>query len=449
MKEFTYPIFKRKIYSDLLDWKKTSDGTSALLIKGARRIGKSTIAEFFAQNEYESYIVIDFAKATKDIRQLFDDISDMDYIFLRLQSEYGVKLIKRKSVIIFDEVQLCPNARQAIKFLVADGRYDYIETGSLISIRKNVKNILIPSEETHVTMFPLDFEEFLWAFGDEMKMELIKHSFINKQPIGESTHRKLMRQFRLYMLIGGMPQAIHSYLTHNDLQITDRIKRQILNLYEDDLKKADPTGRATRIFNSIPGELYRNTSRYHVSSIIENARNERLAEVWQDLDESMTVNFSYHCSDPNIGFALKADVNHFKLFLGDTGLLVTLAFKDKRFTSNSLYGKLLSDKLSVDLGYVYENVVAQLLRAAGNELIYYTFPKKDSKLNYEIDFLMVSHEKICPIEVKSNRFRSHSSLDAFIAKYHQRIYKSYLLTTRDIQAGQNIEILPIYMTGLL
>lgn len=449
MKDFKYPIFKRKVYKDLLRWKEVSNGETALLIKGARRIGKSTIAEYFAQQEYTSYIVIDFAKASADIRALFDDTSDLDYIFMRLQAEYNVRLEHRKSVIIFDEVQKCPMARQAIKYLIEDGRYDYIETGSLISIRQNVKDIVIPSEETQITMFPLDFEEFLWARGDNMKMDMIKYSFEKKRPIGESTHRKLMRDFRLYMIVGGMPQAINAFIDSNDLEKVDSVKRAILDLYEEDLRKTDPTGKASRIFRSIPSELYRNTSRYHVSSVIKNARVERLGEIWQDLEESLTVNFSYHCTDPNIGLSLKSNMDCFKLFLSDTGLFVTLAFRDKKFTDNTLYNKLLADRLSVDLGYVYENVTAQLLRASGNQLFYYTFPKAESRLNYEIDFLISKHEKICPIEVKSGNYRNHSSLDAFLKKYHQRTDSAYLLTTKDIRQNDEISILPIYMTGLI
>lgn len=449
MKEFPYPIFKRKIYEDILRWKQQSNGETALLIKGARRIGKSTIAEVFAKNEYSSYIAIDFAEASGDIRDLFDDISDLDYIFMRLQAEYNVKLERRKSVLIFDEVQKCPMARQAIKYLVADGRYDYIETGSLISIRKNVQGIVIPSEETQITMYPLDFEEFMWARDEELKMEMVKYSFTNLRPLGESTHRKMMRDFRLYMIVGGMPQAIRTYLSSGDLEKTDSTKRAILDLYEQDLRKVDPTGKATRIFRSIPSELYRNTSRYHVSSVIKNARADRLEEIWQDLEESLTVNFAYHCTDPNVGMSLKADMDCFKLFLSDTGLFVTLAFRDKRYTENSLYKKLLADHLSVDLGYVYENVVAQMLRAAGNGLFYYTFPKEGSRLNYEIDFMVSRNEKVCPIEVKSNRFRTHSSLDAFLAKFHRRILKAYILSTRDVQRDGEILVLPIYMTGLL
>lgn len=449
MKDFNYPIFKRKIYQELLKWKEQSAGETALLIKGARRIGKSTISEVFAANEYESYIAIDFAKASKDIRSLFEDISDLDYIFMRLQAEYGVKLHRRKSVIIFDEVQKCPLARQAIKYLVADGRYDYIETGSLISIRKNTEGILIPSEETQITMYPLDFEEFLWARGDGLKMDMIRYSLEHMRPIGESTHRKMMRDFRLYMILGGMPQVIHAFLKTDDLERADAVKRQILDLYEDDLKKTDPTGKATRIFRSIPAELYRNTSRYHVSSVIKNARVDRLGEIWQDLEESMTVNFSYHCSDPNVGLSLKADMDCFKLFLCDTGLFVTLAFRDRKFTENSLYNKLLSDKLSVDLGYVYENVVAQMLKASGNELFYYTFPKADSRLNYEIDFLISRNEKICPIEVKSGAYRSYTSLEVFIKKYHQRIREAFLIGNKDVRTDEGVSMIPVYMTGLL
>ncbi|MGN0222970.1 MAG: ATP-binding protein [Muribaculaceae bacterium] len=449
MENSQFKIFRRKVYQDMLQWKQQSNGKTALLIKGARRIGKSTIAQVFAKNEYKTFIAIDFAKAAKTIQELFDDLSDLNYIFTHLQSEYGVHLYPRQSVIIFDEVQKCPNARQAIKYLVADGRFDYIETGSLISIRQNIQNIIIPSEETQITMHPMDFEEFLWARGDELRMDIVRYAFDKNRPLGENAHRKMMRDFRLYMIVGGMPQSVETYLTTNNLEACDSTKRSILNLYEEDLRKCDPSGRASRIFRSIPSELYRNTSRYHVSSVIENARVERLTEVWQDLEESLIVNFAYHCTDPNVGLSLKVNMDCFKLFMADTGLFVTMAFNDKKTTDGSIYNKLLADHLSIDLGYVYENIVAQMLRAAGNNLFYYTFPKDNSHHNYEIDFLIVRNQKVCPIEVKSGNFRSHASIDAFISKYHQRIHCPYLLTCKDLAQKEQIRVLPIYMTGLL
>lgn len=450
-------IFKRKIYTRMLQWKSESDGQTALLIKGARRIGKSTIAEEFARNEYESYILIDFSIADESVKDLFNQLTDLNFFFLRLQSLFSTSLHKRKSVIIFDEVQLYPPARQAIKHLVKDGRYDYIETGSLLSIKKNVKDILIPSEETRISMFPMDYEEFLWAVGKTPTYELIKYSFQQLKPMGDAVNREMMRDFRLYMLIGGMPQAVNAYLDANDFSAVDAVKRNILELYIDDFRKIDPTGKASRLFMSIPAELSRNTMRYKVGSVIENATASRLGELLMDMADSMTVNFAYHANDPNVGLALHADYDCFKMFLNDTGLFVTLAFMDRDYTDNDIYRKLLSDKLGTDLGYVYENVIAQMLRSAGNELFYHTFKEQVEKgdgdsivtRNYEVDFLLSRKDKICPIEVKSSGYNSHKSLDKFQEKYSSRIKNRYLLYTKDVRKDKDIVCLPVYMAGLL
>ncbi len=449
-------IFKRKIYERMLRWKQENDGRTALLVKGARRIGKSTVAEEFARKEYDSYILIDFSIADDAVKELFSHISDLDYFFLRLQSLFNVSLHERKSVIVFDEVQLFPPARQAIKHLVKDHRYDYIETGSLISIKKNVKGIVIPSEETRIAMYPLDYEEFLWAIGKPQVYELIRYSYQNLKPMGDAVNRDLMRNFRLYMLIGGMPQAINAYLDSNDFSVIDAVKRNILELYIDDFRKIDPTGRASRLFTSIPAELSRNTARYKVGSVIENATASRLGELLMDMGDSMTVNFAYHANDPSVGFSLHADYDYFKMFLADTGLFVTLAFMDRDYTENVIYRKLLSDKLSTDLGYVYENAIAQMLKSTGNELFYYTFKEEiltdeDSRTvrNYEIDFLLSRKDKICPIEVKSSGYNSHKSLDKFQQKFSERILYRYLLYTRDIRKDKDILCLPVYMTELL
>ncbi len=450
-------VFKRKIYARMLQWKKESDGNTALLLKGARRIGKSTIVEEFAKREYSSYILIDFSLVDASVKELFHQLSDLNYFFLRLQSLYSTSLHHRKSVIIFDEVQLYPPARQAIKHLVKDGRYDYIETGSLLSIKKNIKDILIPSEETRISMYPLDYEEFLWAIGKDNVMDLIRYSYQHQKPLGDAVNRDLMRDFRLYVLIGGMPQAINAYLTKNDFAAVDAVKRSILELYIDDFRKVDPSGKASRLFFSIPAELSRNTMRYKIGSVLENETASRLSEVLMDMADSMTVNFAYHANDPHVGMALHADYNKFKMFLNDTGLFVTLAFMDKDYTDNEIYRKLLSDKLGTDLGYIYENVIAQMLISAGNELFYYTFgemSEKDgelnkSKRNYEIDFLLSRKEKIVPIEVKSSGYNSHKSLDKFKEKYSARISNRYLLYTKDIRKEEDILCLPVYMVGLL
>ena len=334
-------MFKRKIYDKLLAWKQESAGKTALLIEGARRIGKSTVVEEFAKNEYDSYILIDFSTASKNVRELFEDVSDLNYLFLQLQFQYRTDLIERKSLIIFDEVQLCPLARQAIKSLVKDHRYDYIETGSLISIKKNVQNILIPSEERKISMFPMDYEEFLWALGDTTTLVLLQKLFTAQKPAGESMNRKLLRDFRLYMLVGGMPQAIDEYIQTNNFRKVDAIKRDILSLYEDDFKKIDATGKLSLLFDSIPAQLNKNASRYQVSSVLSNERADTILELIAELKDSKTVLVSYHANDPNAGMATNKDLSKFKLFLCDTGLFTTLMFKDKDFTENIIYEKLL------------------------------------------------------------------------------------------------------------
>ncbi|MCM1452084.1 MAG: AAA family ATPase [Clostridium sp.] len=446
-------IFKRKIYDKILEWKQQSMGKTALLIEGARRIGKSTIAEEFAKNEYEDYLIIDFSNVEDEILELFNHMSDLNRFFLMLQTFTGKNLPKGKSVVIFDEIQFCPKARQAIKHLVKDGRYDYIETGSLISIKKNVKNILIPSEERHIDMFPMDFEEFLWAVGKKNKYDFIRQSYEALHPMGDAMNRRLMEEFRLYMLVGGMPQAVNAYLDTNDLSRVDRIKRDILHLYDEDFRKIDPLGRASTIFKSIPSELSRNALRYKVGSVIEGGRIDRLGELFSDISDSKTVNVAYHANDPGIGFTLHADLDYFKMFLADTGLFITLAFMDGEFTDNIIYRKLLADKLPADLGYVYENVAAQLLRSSGHSLFYYTFkeqPDEEKKPRfYEIDFLISCRDKICPIEVKSSGYKSHRSLDEFNGKFSSKIKNRFLLYTKDIRKEQDIICLPIYMAGLI
>lgn len=442
-------IFKRKIYDELLQWKRTDDGRTAVLIQGARRVGKSTVAEEFAANEYESYILVDFAACSTEIRELFNDLSDLNRIFMRLQLEYGVELKERKSAIIFDEVQLTPKARQAIKYLVKDGRYDYIETGSLISIRKNVKDILIPSEEVKLHMYPMDYEEFKWALGDTVTIKLLRNCFRNRTSSGDATNRKLMRDFRLYMLVGGMPQAVASFLESNNLEKVDSVKRSIITLYEDDFNKIDPTGNASKMFRQIPAQLTSNANRYQAWSATDGKRNSELAEIISEIKESMVVNMAYHANDPGVGMALHQDQNKYKMFAGDTGLFVTLAFWDKKFTDNTIYHKLLSDKLSTDLGYVYENAIAQMLKASGHELYYYTFPTDSGKHNYEVDFLIADGDKISPIEVKSSGYKAHASLDAFCKKFSARIKNKYLIYTKDMRKEEDVQYLPAYMTMFL
>ena len=442
-------LFKRKMYDRLLKWKRERNGESAILIQGARRIGKSTLAEEFARNEYESYILIDFAIAPVEVQELFNDISDLNYIFLRLQLIYRVQLIERKSVIIFDEIQKAPLARQAIKHLVKDRRYDYIETGSLITVHKSSQDILLPSEETRVDMFPMDYEEFKWALGDTATIKLLQSCFHNRTSLGDATNRKLMRDFRLYMLIGGMPQAVASYLDTNNLEKVDSVKRSIITLYEDDFNKIDPTGNASKMFHQIPAQLTSNANRYLAWSATDGKRNSELAEIISEIKESMVVNMAYHANDPGAGMALHQAPDKYKMFVGDTGLFVTLAFWDKKFTDNTIYHKLLSDKLSADLGYVYENVIAQMLKATGHELYYYTFPTESGKHNYEVDFLIAEVDKVSPIEVKSSGYKAHASLDAFCRKFSARIKNKYLVYTKDMRKEEDILYLPAYMTMFL
>ena len=442
-------VFTRKIYREILEWKENRSDKYALLVKGARRVGKSTIVEEFAKKEFKSYIMIDFAHVSKDIKDLFEDTYDLDFFFLQLQQLSGTKLYEKESVIIFDEVQLLPKARQAIKYLVADGRYKYIETGSLLSIKKNTKDILIPSEEHKISMYPMDFEEFLWAIGDEVSIETIKVILEKKRHAGNAIHRNLMRIFRLYMLIGGMPQAVETYLEKNNLQEVDEIKREIVDLYEEDFTKIDASGLAGDIYDAIPANLSSNASRYILSNAREGTRSERVLDLLPDILSSYTVNIAYHANNPAVGMALEKDVGRYKLFTSDVGLFVTLAFRDKNYVENIIYNKLLSDKMEANLGYVYENAVAQILVAKGNNLFYYTMGNNSSNHLYEIDFLISTGNKISPIEVKSGNYRCHKSLDQFCDKFRSRIGNKYLVHTKDYKWENGINYIPVYMLPFL
>lgn len=441
-------VFKRKFYEKMLAWKRDKDGSTALMIKGARRVGKSTIAEEFAKNEYESYILVDFTKVGPEIPALFDDVSNLDRIFMALQFYFNVTLIPRKSVIILDEIQECPKARQAIKELVGDHRYDYIETGSLISIKRNTKGIRIPSEETRLTMYPMDYEEFRWALGDQTTVPLLQQAFSARQPLGDAAHRKIMRDLRLYMLVGGMPQAVNTYLNTQNLSLVDATKREILELYNDDFYKIDPTGKAASLFNAIPAQLSRNGHRYQTTPIVGEVENDSLIALLHKMEESKTVNIAHHVDDPNVGFSMTDNLDSFKMYVGDTGLFVTLAFADKEVTDNIIYQKLLTDKLSANMGYVYENIIAQMLTASGNKLFYHTFPDENRHF-YEIDFLLSRAQKICPIEVKSSGYKTHKSLDLFCEKYSNRIKDRYLMYTKDLRKDGQLLMVPVYMAPIL
>ena len=440
-------IFKRKLYDRLLEWKRVQNGKTAILIEGARRVGKSTLVEQFAKNEYDSYILIDFNEASEEVTALFNNLMNMDYIFLQLQSIYNVVLKKRKSVIIFDEVQNCPRARQAIKYLVKDGRYDYIETGSLISIKKNTRNITIPSEEERVTLYPMDYEEFRWAMGDEATIPLLRTFYDNKLPLAQA-HREAMRNFRLYLLVGGMPQAVEAYIETNNFSMVDLAKRGVIRIYQDDFQKLDSTGRLETLFMNIPSQLSQTNNRFKPYAVLGDVDEDKLMEFLKDLEDSKTTLFAYHSNDPNVGMSLTKDNSKFKIFCADTGLFVTLAFWDKDYTENVIYQKLLNDKLSTNLGYVYENMIAQMLATSGNKLFYYTWPK-DETHNYEIDFLLSHGTKLQPIEVKSSGYNTHKSLDVFCEKYAHIVERRYLIYTKDLKTDQGTILLPVYMTPFL
>ena len=444
-------IFKRKIYNQLTKWKEEANGKVALLIEGARRVGKSTIVEEFAKKEYHSYILIDFSVVSSDIFNLFNDLSNLNSFFSMLQFYFHVNLEIRNSLIIFDEVQLCPKARQAIKTLVKDGRYDYIETGSLISIKKNVQNILIPSEERKITMHPMDYEEFLWALGDTTTFPLLKSFYDSKKSLGDDLNRKLMKDFRLYMLIGGMPQAVETYIETYNFQKVDEVKRNIISLYEDDFRKIDPTGRLSLIFEAIPSQLNKNSKGFQIKKVINSydTSDDTLLSLISELKDSKVVNLAYHANDPNVGLSAYKDLNKYKIYMADTGLFVTMQFKDKDFTENIIYEKLLNNTLSSNLGYLYENVVAQTLASSGNELFYYTFFNETQKRNFEIDFIITKKNKICPIEVKSSAYKTHASFDEFAKKFSSRILNRYIVHTKDFSKDKDIFCIPVYLTSFI
>ena len=440
-------FFKRKVYDKLLEWKKLYSDRYAVLLEGARRVGKSTIAESFAKNEYKSYILIDFSKTTNKILECFEDVGNLNIFFLRLQAETGTTLYEHDSLIIFDEVQLFPKARQAIKHLVADGRYSYLETGSLISIKKNVKDILIPSEEMKIQVYPMDYEEFCDATGNSY--ELLEQIYDSASPIGQATNRKLMRDLRIYMAVGGMPQAVEAYVDGKNFSEIDMVKRQIITLYEEDFKKIDASGRLSAMYHSIPAQLAKDTKKYRMKSAISKTSSARTEELLYELIDSKIVLPCFNTTDPNVSLADTKDFDSYKLYVSDTGLFVTMMFMDQSVTENDVYAKLLSDNLPANLGYLYENVVAQLLHSNGNELFYHTFMNKTSHHNYEVDFLLAQKNKVCPIEVKSSGYKTHKSLDAFSLKYSDRILQKYLVYTKDFCKDGDIICLPIYMVPFI
>lgn len=446
-------MLKRKIYSKLVEWKNTSQGETALLINGARRVGKSHICKEFGENEYKSYILIDFANVPKEIVELIENESyDLDIFFLKLSAFYSVTLFERESLIIFDEVQLLPRARQLIKYLVADHRYDYIETGSLLSIKRNVHNIVIPSEEKHMTMFPLDFEEFLWALGDNTTVPILMDFFKKRIPLGQALHRKVMNDFRQYLLVGGMPQSINEYLINKDFNRVDEVKRNILSLYRNDIAKfaGRNQSKVLAIFDEIPGQLSKQEKKYVLSSISKEARLREYEDSFMWLDDAMIINTCFNSTDPNVGLSLSSEHTTRKCYMADTGLLVTQVFYDKDVLSNNLYKDILFDNIGVNEGMLMENVVAQLLRVNGHKLYFYSRNDKDNRENHiEIDFLITSGKGIVPIEVKSSAYRKHSSLDKFNKKFSVRIEERIILYQKDLSIIDGVLHLPIYMAMFL
>lgn len=439
--------FKRKAYKELWDWKEKYADRYAVLLEGARRVGKSTIAEHFAANEYKSYILIDFSETSNEIKDCFDDIHNINMFFLRLQAATGVDLVVHESVIIFDEVQLFPRARQAIKHLVKDGRYHYIETGSLISIKKNVKDILIPSEEMKIQVYPMDYEEFCYA--TEKNYSMLKNLFEMNKGIGQSLNRKLMRDIRLYMAVGGMPQAVEAYVNGNNFSMIDQVKRQIINLYEEDFKKIDPSGRLSAMYHSIPAQLSKDVKRYRVSAALGRRKTSKDDKLLYDLIDSKTVLPCYNSTDPRTSISLTRDLDSYKLYIADTGLFITLMFIDRPVTENEIYAKLLSDKLPANLGYLYENAVAQMLTASGRELYYHTWEKEGSTHYYEIDFLISQGAKVSALEVKSAGTGKHESLAEFKKRYSKHIKDCYIISQKDVGKKDDLRYLPVYMTSFL
>lgn len=446
-------MLKRKIYQKLLNWKKQSNGSTALLIEGARRVGKSFIVRKFAEKEYKSYILIDFSNVSKTLTDIFEyDRTNLDVFFMKISVLYETKLFNRDSIIIFDEIQLYPEARQLIKHLVADGRYDYIETGSLLSIKQNIQNILLPSEEEKLEMHPLDFEEFLWALNDEVSFDALKVFYNELLPLGTDLHKKLLTTFRLYMIVGGMPQAVNSYLSTNDFDEVERIKTNILNLYRNDIVKFanSYSNYVTAIFDQIPAQLSKKEKKFQLSSLSKDARYRTYEDAFMWLIEAKIINPCFNTTDPNVGLSMSGDYSSFKLYMADTGLLLTLALKDNENLRSITYKNLLLNDLNINQGMFAENVVAQQLINNNHKLFFYSKLDRENNDNtMEIDFIITNNQKLVPIEVKSGSYRSVRSLDKFNNKYKNRITKKIVLHTKDLKVSNDIIYLPIYMASLL
>jgi predicted AAA+ superfamily ATPase len=446
-------ILKRKVYQELLDWKKKRHSASVLLLNGARRVGKSFICKMFGKNEYKSMIMIDFSNVPNVVRDIFqNDISDLDMFFAKLSAYYDIALYKRESLIVFDEVQLFPLARQLLKHLVSDGRYDYLETGSLISIKNNVKDILIPSEEEEIQMHPLDFEEFLWAMGNETTVPFLKQCFTQLKPLGQALHRRIMNDFRQYMLVGGMPQAVIAYVAGKNFEAADKEKKNIISLYRNDIAKyaTGYKGKVTAVFDALPGQLSKKEKKYKLSSVIKGARLREYENAFMWLEDGMIANPCFNATEPGFGLALSLDHSTHKLYMADTGLLVTHTFGNRKYTDNTLYRAILLDKLNINEGMLMENIVAQMLRCNNHRLFFYSRSDSISRTgSMEIDFLISNGKKISPVEVKSSAYRAHSSLDKFMRKFASTIGEAFILYTKDVMVKDGIIHLPVYMTMFL
>ena len=449
---------KRKVYYDLLEWKKKSNGKTAMLIEGARRVGKSYIALEFAKNNYKNYVLINFSKVSDDVKNIFNNYLDkLDDFFLLLSSYYGVELYERETLFIFDEIQFFPRAREAIKFLVEDGRYDYLETGSLISIKKNVKDILIPSEEESIVMYPMDFEEFLWAMGRNTLMDFIREHFENRKSIGPLLHRTIMDYFNKYMIVGGMPQAVLEFSATNSFASVDKIKRSIIKLYRDDIRKhaEELNLKVEQIFDTIPAQLAKHEKRFNLATLDENARYRDYEGAFYFLEDAGIINIAYNTTEPNIGLGQRLDSNSLKCYMNDTGLLLSMTFNEREIISEEIYKKILFNKLTFNNGMIVENIVAQMLVASKNKLYFFSRNnREDSSETMEIDFLLsksaiTSMHNIIPIEVKSGKNYTYSSLNKLIGKYKDYLAQPIIIHTSDLKIENNILYLPIYMTILL
>ena len=447
---------QRKIYAKILDWKNTANGSKALLIEGARRIGKSTVAEEIGKNEYKSYILVDFNKASGKVKASFDDLNDLDIFFQNLTLEYNTRLYNRSSLIIFDEIQKFPKAREAIKYLVQDGRYDYIETGSLISIKENVNDITIPSEERKIKMYPVDFEEFMIYMNEEIMLEYIKNCWEKRIPLDQKMHTKAMRLFTEYMLVGGMPQALVAFKNNGrDFFAADIEKRDILELYRDDIKKSAKkyNSKISAIFENIPSYLSTHEKRIVLSEIDDAGRFDKYDEPLFWLDDSMICNLCYKCNDPSVGLSLNKNDSYVKCYMGDTGLLVSLAFSENEISDTNLYKQLMDGKLSINKGMLYENMISQMLAAKGKKLYFYTrYSKEKHRNDIEIDFLLSNDSKtkykLLPVEIKSGKNYTTTSLIKFNEIYKKRIDSNWIIHPKNFSIDENTIKIPPYMVWL-